>query len=280
MRKFLIGLIVLVMTPTASVAWNVRGHRAIAEIAQHYLSERASTQVHELLGEGVNSLVEAAMWADNIIDDQPETFFWHSVEIPHNGQRYDAERDCFNDDCVVERINRFAPILANRARSNLERSDALKFLIHFVADVHVPFHAYAPGTTDDIWAIWEGWEGPWLQIGDKISEQHNWWDSGFVVELGPNASDIAKKLVASISEKQRAAWTSSTPEEWANESFMIARNFVIKHDLINVERIRGNSKTMPIMLPPSTLDEAKSIVAQRLQMAGVRLAWLLNQAFK
>jgi hypothetical protein len=40
------------------------------------------------------------------------------------------------------------------------------------------------------------------------------------------------------------------------------------------------SEDEPIILPTSVIDEVKPIVALRLKMAGVRLAWLLNQALK
>jgi hypothetical protein len=286
MQRFLAGLCLLILTPTLCLAWGPRGHRAVAEIAQIYLTERAAVEIQELLGGAANSLVEISYWADNILDDFPETFFWHTVDIPHDGGTYDRERDCFSDDCVVEKIKEFAANLANRQLSNLLRSDALKFLVHFVADLHVPLHAYAPGTADDVWGIWEGWEGPWLRIGGRVDQLHNWWDYGFVyalrpfVPIAPSATELARELAAQITDDQYAAWIESTPEAWANESFRIAREFVDKHGLIDPERLRGNSHEAPLVLPASTIDEVKPIVAERLKMAGVRLAWLLNQILK
>ena len=67
---------------------------------------------------------------------------------------YDRDRDCprqpgvgrgsRNDrwrDCVVDRIEYNEERLANRALDRADRAVALKFLVHFVGDVHQPFHA-------------------------------------------------------------------------------------------------------------------------------------------
>jgi hypothetical protein len=43
----------------------------------------------------------------------------------------------------------------------------------------------------------------------------------------------------------------------------------------------NHSQDAPIVLARSVLDnEIKPVVVERLKMAGVRLAWLLNEAFK
>ena len=74
-------------------------------------------------------------------------------------------------------------------------------------------------------------------------------------------------------------WERGTSEDWANESFQITHDFAARHGLLNV-RWDAVSEDKPVVLPISVLDEVKPIVAQRLKMAGVRLAWLLNQALK
>lgn len=61
---------------------------------------------------------------------------------------------------------------------------------------------------------------------------------------------------------------------WANESFTVAQDFICA-------RSRGkNKKQTPIILPDSYIEDATPIVSERIEKAGVRLAWVLNQAFR
>jgi hypothetical protein len=50
-------------------------------------------------------------------------------------------RDCPDGDCVVAAINRQFLASADRRLPDAERVEALKFLVHLVADVHQPLHA-------------------------------------------------------------------------------------------------------------------------------------------
>jgi hypothetical protein len=106
-----------------------------------------------------------------------------------------------------------------------------------------------------------------------------WWDNEFVDELGFDSSELGQRLAVEISPEERKTWEGGTSEDWANESFKIAYEFVSKHGLLNV-RWSDVSEDNPIGLSASVIDEVKPIIAQRLKMAGVRLAWLLNRAFE
>ena len=139
-----------------------------------------------------------------------------------------------------------------------------------MGDIHQPLHAFAPLNHPT---------GAWTRIGETTDKLHYWWDDEFVDALGFNSSELARTLAAQITADERKEWQKGTSEDWANESFQITRDFVTKHGLLDV-RWDTVSEEMPIILPTSVINEAKPIVAQRLQMAGVRLAWLLDQALK
>ncbi len=214
---------------------------------------------------------EISVWADAIRDDErPETYYWHVVEIPANGVRYDRARDCKNDDCVVEKIKEFARVLGDRTVAKPLQIEALQFLIHFVGDLHQPLHAYAPLNHP---------AGAWVRIGETTDKLHLWWGNEFVDVLGFDSSELARRLAVHITAQERKAWERGTPEDWANESFQITRDFVIKYGLLDVQWNKVSEDT-PVILPTSVINKVKPIVAQRLKIAGVRLAWLLNQAFE
>jgi hypothetical protein len=135
----------------------------------------------------------------------------------------------------------------------------------------MPLHAFAPLNHP---------KGTWIQIGETADKLHLWWDNEFVDELGFDSSELANTLAAQITADDRKKWEMGTSEDWANESFKISYEFVTKHQIIVALRENNNSDKTPIVLPISVIDEVKPIVSQRLKMAGVRLAWLLNQALK
>jgi hypothetical protein len=278
LRSLILSFLLLLSTSTAGLAWGEAGHATIAEIAGHYLSKKAKAHVQRLLGPGGHEMAAVASWADDIRDNErPETYNWHVVEIPPDAAGYDRARDCRNDDCIVEKIKQFAGVVGDRGIDRTKRTDALKFLIHFVGDLHMPLHAYAPLNHP---------KGTWVRIDGLTNKLHLWWDWGwwdlaFEDEFGTEPIKVAQTLTAQITAEERQAWMTGTPDDWANESFKLASEFVTAHSLLAAVREDNHSEEAPIVLPRSVLDnETKPVVIQRLKMAGVRLAWLLNEAFK
>ncbi len=271
MWRLLFGSIILICVPQFAFAWGELGHRTVAEIAALFLSEQTKAEVEKLLGDGSAkaAMVDVAVWADENV--RPESYSWHTVDIPSDGIRYNRARDCKNDDCIVEKIKEFTQIVGDRRVARPQRIESLKYLIHFVGDLHMPLHAYAPLNHPS---------GTWVRIGERTQKLHLWWDNEFVEEFGLGPTELANLLVAEITTDQRKAWSDGSAEDWANESFNMAREFVARHNMTSIVRAGDNSQETPIVLPTSVIDEVKRVVAHRLKMAGVRLAWLLNHAFE
>ncbi|WP_445488932.1 S1/P1 nuclease [Rhodopseudomonas sp. RCAM05734] len=85
----------MIGTPGSGFAWGELGHRTVAEIASRHLSQPATAEVRDLLGEGPQAMAEVSVWADAIREeDRLETYDLHVVEIPPDRIRYDRARDC------------------------------------------------------------------------------------------------------------------------------------------------------------------------------------------
>lgn len=275
MRHLWFGLMLLIVSPSPGLGWGGTGHEIVAEIAARELSKKAKEGVQDLFGLDPGFFSEVATWADDLIQERPETYPWHVAKIPPDGVRYDRARDCRNDDCIVEKIKEFAAKVGDRRLDASVRADALKFLIHFVGDLHMPLHALAPlnrpigtfvrvaGTTERLHLWWD----------------YVWWDAEFKERFGFDPIEVAQTMVAEINTEQRRAWQAGTSEDWINESFNIAYDFIVRYDIIASLRDGRHSEHTPIELPDAALAEMKDSVVERLKMAGVRLAWLLNQAF-
>ena len=124
-----------------ALAWGYEGHRIVAEIAEQYLEPETPRQVRELLAlENTTTLAEVSTWADDMRDVRRETARWPYVNIPIHPPagtpaRYDADRGCPRGDCVVAAIDRFAAVLRDRDAEPRDRLEALKFVVHLVADL-------------------------------------------------------------------------------------------------------------------------------------------------
>jgi hypothetical protein len=258
--KFLIpGLALLV--PAPAHAWGPQGHEIVALIAMAELAPPARGHVARLLG-GTAMMVHDSNWADEIRDQRRNTAAWHYADIPLAAPGYDARRDCPDQDCVVAQIENDLRVLSNRKISDAARADALRFLIHFVADVHQPLHAQ---DHDD-----RGGNQVRVMIGRTRTNLHRVWDSEVVGAMGSDAGREASAIERSITQAQRKSWSSGTPAQWANEAHAVARDQIYPP-------LAGRRE---VRLPRDYAYRQAPVVRTLLAKAGVRLAFLLNRALK
>lgn len=260
----------LLLVSASSLAWGPEGHRVVGDIARARLTPAARLHVKELLGN--DDLAAVSVWADDIKGERPETYGWHFVDIPMNAGGFSEARDCYRPDekhaytlqdhhnCVVDRITMIKQILADKSAPRQDRIEALKFLVHFVGDVHQPMHAMGEARGgNDIHVIEFGSS----QCGKYACNLHFAWDMGLIEHTGLSEAQYTSKLDRLITIRKLTNQTHGTPEEWANESFHLAKKVWVNDG--------------------SAVDEAYynndiGIVDQRLALAGIRLASLLNQA--
>ena len=107
--------------------------------------------------------------------------------------------------------------------------------------------------------------------GNHPGNLHHYWDVEFVERLGTDPREIAVTLIGQISEEQRQAWSSGTPADWAMEAFALARR-----DAYGLLPRPGDQSTYT--LSPAYTKQAEQDVALQLSRAGIRLAFVLNQA--
>jgi len=256
---FLAGL--LLAAPIPAQAWGPEGHEIVALMALRELTPAARGQVAQLLGSPA-ALVQDSNWADEIRDQRRDTGRWHFVDIPLNAPGYDSRRDCADQDCVVAQIEKDRRILSNARLGSGARAEALRFLIHFVADVHQPLHAE---DNDD-----KGGNTVRVYLGRRRASLHRIWDGDVVEALGRDPGAVADRLERSLSPAERKAWASGAPAQWADEAHAVARDQVYP-PLMNRRELR---------LPRDYADRQAGLARLQLAKAGVRLAWVLNSALR
>lgn len=139
-------------------AWGCQGHEAIAYIAEAHSNPRARAMALKILAaspidpslprycqpRATDPLADASTWADNIRSVHPKTGPWHFIDI----SRGSLARYCPpSTGCVISALENEIRTLRNRHASAKDRADALRFLIHFVGDMHQPLHDV---TNDDL----------------------------------------------------------------------------------------------------------------------------------
>ena len=203
-----VALVAGALAPLPALAWGVAGHRMIAAEAQLLLTAAARAQVDKLLAlEPGATLVSISSWADET--RSRETAGWHYVNFPREaGCVYVAPRDCRDGDCVVGAIERQEAVLASQA-PDAEKLVALKYLVHFVGDVHQPLHA---GYADD-----KGGNAFQVRFEGRGTNLHAVWDSG-LIRAWPGGADA---LLAAVGAGAAKAADASTPAQWAEESCRI-----------------------------------------------------------
>lgn len=241
-----------------SFAWLDKGHRIVALIAEANLTAEAGKKIDEILG-GNMTLADAAVWPDHegrsIRDFNP----LHYVSIPDDASGYDQGRDCPERNCMVEALKWFSSVIADKNAPIMARRLALYYVAHLVGDMHQPLHAGRVGDRGgiDISVSYRG----------VTTNLHFFWDTNLVDLEAGTEEEIAKQLTANLTKEELVKWQAGNPTQWTNESLVLVRSHAY---------YTGPS----LELPDDYVEKARPIVRIRLAQAGLRLAWLLNNALK
>jgi hypothetical protein len=122
----------------------------------------------------------------------------------------------------VDKIKQFRAELSRPNIDAEERLIALKFLLHFVGDVHQPLHSsdnHDKGG-NDIKVIVDGFSHK------PRDELHGFWDTQFVEGIATRPTALAKQLLAEITPADATEWAAGSPEGWAMEAFNLAKSDV------------------------------------------------------
>jgi hypothetical protein len=291
----------------AAWAFGDEGHEVVALVARAQLTPRVAAEADRLLkldasafkmrdgGMTSDSWERQATWADYYRDSQrragalPEqihSYAWHFADIELNGGSLDSA--CFgfpkaapgtpasqgpDPDCIVHKIEEFSAELASPEVPDSEKALALKFLMHFVGDIHQPLHA-----ADN---LDHGGNTETALVGTTKLALHAHWDTTFVTLIGAAAGQAQtdpKAVVAALgtpTPTQLAQWSApANPRAWALESYALAQSYVYEP----LPTPTKSGSTNVYALSATYVKNATAVTANQLLKAGYRLAALLNAA--
>jgi hypothetical protein len=314
MITVMLGLVLMAGLCGPAFGWNDRGHMSGAYLACTQLTPATKDRVNLLLKlnpkysdwaatvdkevPGASAadkdtiiFMIAATWADGIKRDATYT-----QDGSQNGNRPDGSPDPGKntgyDDLLMhkywhfidrpftidgtalpaiptpnaqERIALFRTVLASTSADPLKSYD-LTWLLHLVGDVHQPLHASTRVSSTDP----NGDSGGNLvKLSCTSCELHAFWDD--LLGTGNNLNTVVK-AARKLPTADAALAAKSDEKDWIAESFMASQQTVYASPIA-----AGNG---PFTLPASYKKNAGKLAKVRVELAGARLANLLNTELK
>lgn len=209
---------VALILPSLALAWGPTGHRIVAKLAEQHVGTTTRRALQPLLAiSGAQHLSDIANWADDLRDDPAQRAFaratapLHYINFDNAQCRYNRAHDCPDGKCVVVAIDRYARILGDLSLPIAIRAQALRFVVHFVADAHQPLHA---GYRRD-----RGGNRYQVQLHGRGTNLHSVWDTPVLTHGQPGWRKYASKL-----DRTALPIVAGTPAKWAEESCRATRD--------------------------------------------------------
>ncbi len=263
LRSLATAAMLLCISTQPTWAWGRAGHRLVALVADSYLTPETRAAVEELLGK--DSMADVASWADQYRQQHPETGPWHFADTPKSETAYVRDRDCPvakdggpTRDCVVDRIVYFEMRLGDKSLSHDQRAEALKYLIHFIGDIHQPLHMIQDARGGNDIAV--NFMGSPV-CGNYKCNLHGVWDEELLDHHDMKEKQYVAFLLDDIKQHNWEKLAGGSPFAWANASHQYAVNaFAPNGALITKEYYT----------------EEIQVVDSQLALGGLRLARVLN----
>jgi hypothetical protein len=298
-------------------AWNSWGHMAVAYLAYQHLTDRTRERAAALLrlnpyyeswkkaAGPVKSQAEldmkvfmlSATWADALkgdstykadgdmggfrpagpnaaqntgFNDKQLHMYWHFYDEPFSNDK--TALPAVPSPNAETQMQAFRKVLSSDSADDLKSYD-LTWIIHVVADIHQPLHAATRVSKVNP----DGDAGGNLvkiNCPNCPANLHSFWDGALGSTGDPRVLPDPARVIASVSHLPRADRKVSknlNADAWIHESFELARKKVYEP--------LGKGEG-PYVLNEDYRRATRALVAKQVELAGERLANLLNSELK
>jgi nuclease S1 len=308
-RFLLVLLCACALSCPSSRAWGCKGHQTVALMAEKQLTPQARQFIEKLLTENPvdpqlkrycgsatrDLMADGSTWPDDV-RGTAKNGPWHYIDIPRGVSRTDLMQYCGVDGCVIQAIAAQTAILKESSADPRKRADAVRYIIHFVGDLHMPLHAI---TNND-----EGGNcvpvryfrrRPQDHSGSFTPNLHALWDTAILERdmEGAEPPEFAEHL-SEVFSADLPKWQAAGihVDDWAWESHDFAETIVYGalvpavpvespaavHSCGDANYIGERMLHLHLFAGQNYQDAAGPIVEQRIAQAGTRLAMILNEA--
>lgn len=304
-------LVSTVLAPPAS-AWGCKGHYITALIAEKHLNPHARAMVAKILEAGpidsklprycsetvVDAFADASTWADDERSVNAATAGWHFIDIPLGVHTGDLSSYCPSaTGCITKAIANQLALLRELTTPAEARADALRYVVHFIGDIHQPLHTTS---NNDL----GGNCVPITFFGHAPAETnaktesfrpnlHAIWDTDLIVQFSADRTpqQLADDLDSQFKD-QISSWQSGSldPNVWAWEIHEVAERAVygflpVKIATEPAREVATCADDEHISMRMLNLKESVAedyqktvtpVIQEQLSKAGIRLAAILN----
>jgi S1/P1 Nuclease len=294
-------------------AWGCRGHETVATFAERHLAPEAKQAFLSLLTanpidpqlkrycgqRNLDPFIDASTWADDERSLEPATAPWHFIDIPLSATTpAQIKTYCGTGGCVIQAITEQLAILKDKTAPGPKRAAALRYIIHFVGDLHQPLHDVSNADRGgNCVPVQYFRRKPHVKNNNYSPNLHQLWDTAIVERdmEGADPAEFAEQLetefAGSFAEWQQRGMQL---EAWAWEGHEAAVKTVYGalgtpipkepdvpvHTCADDNNIGQRLLDKHIAVAAAYQEQAAAIVEQRLAQAGIRLAMILNEAAK
>jgi hypothetical protein len=312
-RCFLAAALILAFSPVRAWPWGCDGHQAVALIAEKHMTAHALKMANKLLrtapidpalsrycpSQGLDLLTDSSTWADDLRSSRPETSSWHYVDIPRDAPHSPLADFCpAATGCVTVALDQQIAVLHSNGANAHTRADALRFVIHFVADIHQPLHCVSNNDLGgncvpiDFFGNAPVEKNP--QSESYAPNLHGIWDSAIIQRIRGTATvaqwaaDLDHEFSARV-----GGWEKEdvNVDDWAWESHELADSVVYARlpVALRVEKpepvkscaddnhVSTRLLKLHEQVSQAYVDAVGPTINQQIAKAGVRLAIVLNQ---
>ncbi|HEX4605193.1 MAG TPA: S1/P1 nuclease [Candidatus Angelobacter sp.] len=316
LRQFVAVTLCLLLLSSTSQAWFGFGHMAVAYVAYQKLTAEKKARVAVLLKKNpyyktkwktlipvgtpadqqdLMVFMIAATWPDEIKSDSTYNLpdgpsggnrppagsvasqnigysdhhrhkYWHFVDTPftQDGTALPAI-PVPNGETEINKLRKTLALTKSTKTDALKSYD-LVWLMHLVGDVHQPLHSSTRVSAADLQGDSGGNN---VKLDDPSKELHAFWDG--LPGDSANPADVIP-YASGLAPADPALAGIAIASTWTKESFDIAHDFVYSGPI--------GANDGPFTVTPEYKDKAQKIAAERVALAGERLANLINDELK
>jgi hypothetical protein len=194
----------------------------------------------------------------------------HFVNLRRDSTGINGDEQCPTAPiCTLAAIDQEVTVLSS-ASSDADKLRSLKYLGHWVGDIHQPLNVSFESDRG----------GKDLRVaGECRTNMQATWDACLLhLAIGSDVLAAAGDLVSSITPALKEEWVTTNPRDWANESFAIAVAPTTRY-CVQVA-LSCDEPPTPVTIDNEYVETNVPIVREQLQKAGVRLAHLLEAALR
>jgi hypothetical protein len=210
---------------------------------------------------------DGTQWLNQGYGDLHRHKYWHFIDMPFSQDGTALEPiPTTNAETEIAVCRQTLTLTSTSSKTDKLKSYDLVWLLHLVGDVHQPLHSTARVSSA---AIHGDDGGNSVKLNDPSKELHAFWDG-----LPGDGNDLALVIqyAKTLAPADPALAQKTDAADWISESFDLARSFVYSDPI--------GPGLGPFTITDGYRTQAHKIANERVELAGERLANLINNELK